>query len=182
MEDKYIKDFVIILVVILLIAFGIKSYSLYNKIEEVPSKSKYSNIALGEKLLGQIKNIETSIQDRKEFSFGVQKDPLEQNLIVRTREDLEEQWRLRIENMVRLESTIIPEHGKKRAAIAYKGSTKIYTVGDSFVKGKIIDIKKGEITYLYNGRKGKIKVTKLPEKPKAIKKNNKSRKNREYNW
>ncbi len=182
MEEKYLKDFIIALIVILLIAFGVKNVSLYNQVEEVPEKSQYSDIALDQELLSEIRNIENSIQDRKDFVFTVQKDPLEQNLIVKTIQDLEQQWRQKIEDMVRLESTIIPEQGEKKAAIAYQGKTNIYTIGDNFAKGKITDIALGEITYVYNGRENKIKVQKLPEKPKAIQEKNKSKKNREYNW
>lgn len=181
MEEKYLKDFVIAFVVILLIAFILKDASLLRKVEKVPSQSKYKDLALDDELLAQIKNIESSIQDRKDFTFTVQKDPLEQNLIVKTIKDLQAQWRYKIENMVRLESTIIPEIGEKRAAIAYKGVTRIYKKGDEFVKGKITDIKNGSVTYNYRGTEGTIKVKKLPEKPKEIQVN-KQDKNRQYNW
>ncbi|MCK4653182.1 MAG: hypothetical protein KAU01_01930 [Candidatus Cloacimonetes bacterium] len=183
MEKKYLKDFVIALVVILFIAFGIKDYNLYKKVEKIPSESKYKKIALSEQLLGQIHNIERSIKDRKQFVFTVTKDPLEQDLIVRTIKDLEKQWREDVENMVRLESTIVPEKGKKKVAISHKGKTKIYTVGDEFVYGKIIDIREGELTYLNHGKTRILKLQKLPEKPKEIlQSTKKTKKSREYNW
>ncbi|MCK4312563.1 MAG: hypothetical protein KAW88_07495 [Candidatus Cloacimonetes bacterium] len=183
MEKKYLKDFVIALIVILFISFGIKNYNLYNKVKEIPSESKYRKIALSEQLLVQIHNIEKSIKDRKQFVFTVTKDPLEQNLIVKTIKDLEKQWREEVENMIRLESTIVPEKGKKRAAISYKGKTIIYTIGDEFVSGKIIDIREGELTYLNHGQTGILKLQKLPEKPKEIlQTTKKSKKSREYNW
>ena len=181
MEQKYLKDFVISMVVILLVAFAIKDYYLYQKIRVVPSESKYKKLALSEKLLRQIQNIETSIQDRKKFVFTVTKDPLEQNLIVKTKKDLEKQWREKVEKMVRLESTIVPQHGSKRAAISFQGKTKIYKIGDKFVRGTIEDIKDGEVIYSYNGKKGTLKVQKIPPKPKEIRAT-KNKKNREYNW
>ncbi|RLC50230.1 MAG: hypothetical protein DRZ79_04730 [Candidatus Cloacimonadota bacterium] len=181
MEQKYLKDFVISMVVILLLAFAIKDYYLYQKVRVIPSESKYKKLALSVKLLKQIQNIETSIQDRKEFVFTVTKDPLEQNLIVKTKKDLEKQWREKVAKMVRLESTIVPQHGSKRAAISYDGKTKIYKVGDKFVSGVIEDIKDGEIVYSYKGKKGILKVQKIPPKPKEIR-TSKNKKNREYNW
>ncbi|MCD4797303.1 MAG: hypothetical protein K8R49_09090 [Candidatus Cloacimonetes bacterium] len=183
MEEKYLKDFIIALVVILLIAFGFKDHSLYGKIKKIPKESKYKKIALGDDLMKQIRNIERSIQDRKQFKFTVKRDPLEQDLIVKTIKDLEKQWKEEVENMVRLESTIVPEKGRKRAAISFKGKTKLYSIGDEFAKGKITDIREGKIIYMYNGRKGILKIQKLPEKPvEIVKKKTKAKKTRAYNW
>ncbi len=181
MEQKYIKDFVIAVVVLLLLAFAIKDYYLYLKTDEVPDESKYKKIALSEDLLGKIKNIERSINDRKQFVFSVTKDPLEQNLIVKTKQDLEKQWREEVENMVRLESTIIPEYGDKLASVSYKGSSTMYKIGDDFMKGKITDILPGEILYSYKGSTVSLKTQKIPPKPVEIS-TKKSKKSREYNW
>lgn len=181
MEEKYLKDFVIALVVILLIAFGVKDYYQKQKADAIPEQSKNAKLALSEELLSQIQSIEESIQDRKGFVFTVTKDPLEQNLIVKTRQDLEQQWREKIQAMVRLESTIITEHGKKIATIAHEGKTRIYSIGDSFKFGTITDIRNGEITFASNGRTGTLETKKLPAKPVEIQtKAGKSL--REYNW
>ena len=183
MEHKHLKDFVIITIIILMIAFGIKDYGLYHKVKKVPADSKFKKIALSEGLLTEIHNIERSIRDRKQFVFTVTKDPLEQNLIVKTIKDIEKQWREEVENMVRLESTIVPEKGKKRAAISYKGKTVIYGIGDEFIKGRITDIREGEITYIYQNTLGVLKLQKLPERPEEIKQTtSKTKKSREYNW
>ena len=123
MEEKYLKDFVIALVVISLIVLLIKDLNLYSKVKVIPANSKYENLALGEQLMEKIQEIETSIKDRKDFVFTVTKDPLEQNLIVKTIKDMEMQWKEDVENMVRLETTIVPEYGKKKAIISYKGKT-----------------------------------------------------------
>jgi len=181
MEEKYIKDFVIALVVLLLLAFAIKDYYLYKTGDDVPDESIHKKIALSEGLLGKIENIEKSINDRKQFVFGVAKDPLEQNLIVKTQKDLEKQWREEVENMVRLESTIIPDNGDKLATVSYQGMTKNYKIGDDFVKGKVTDILFGEILYSYKGTTASLTTQKIPPKPVEIR-SKKSKKIREYNW
>jgi hypothetical protein len=181
MENKYLKDFVIALVVLLILAFAINDYYLKKSASTVAEHSKYKEIALSDELLDRIHEIELSIQDRKKFVFTVIKDPLEQNLIVRTKQDLEKLWQEEIENTVRLEATIIPEMGDKLASISYKGETKHYTVGEKFEFGKITDIRPGEISYLYNGTNGVLALSKLPPKPIEIR-DQKSKKNRAYNW
>lgn len=182
MEEKYLKDLIIALIVILLIVFGVKCNSLYNDVKVVPHESKYKKLALSDNLFKQIQDIEQSIQDRKDFVFTVTKDPLEQNLIVKTIQDLEKQWRMEVENMVRLESTIVPEVGKKRAAISHKGQTILYTVGDDFFYGKIADIQEGKIVYTYKGTRNILEVQKLPDRPEAIQVESKDSNERKYNW
>ncbi|MEA2095471.1 MAG: hypothetical protein U9P73_02095 [Candidatus Cloacimonadota bacterium] len=182
MEEKYLKDLVIALIVIILIVLGVKCNSLYSDIKVVPVESKYKKLALSENLFTQIEDIEQSIQDRKEFVFTVTKDPLEQNLIVKTIKDLEKQWRQEVERMVRLESTIVPEVGKKLAAISHKGKTKLYSIGDNFFYGKITDIHKGKIVYSYKGRNNILALQKLPDKPEAISDDNEVAQERKYNW
>ncbi|MCK5051923.1 MAG: hypothetical protein KAS53_09390, partial [Candidatus Cloacimonetes bacterium] len=118
----------------------------------------------------------------KEFVFTVTKDPLEQNLIVKTIKDLEKQWRLEVERMVRLESTIVPEEGRKIAAISHKGKTKLYSIGDSFFYGKITDIRKGKIVYSYKGKDNILVLQKLPDKPEAIDNKDEVSQERKYNW
>ena len=182
MEEKYIKDLVIALIVILLIVLGVKCNSLYSDIKVIPDESKYKKFALSENLFKQIENIEQSIQDRKEFVFTVIKDPLEQNLIVKTIKDLEKQWRLEVERMVRLESTIVPEIGRKMATISHKGVTKLYSIGDNFFYGKITDIRQREIVYSYKGKDNVLNIQKLPDKPDAISNDDEISQERKYNW
>ncbi len=181
MDQKYLKDFVIALVVILLIAFAIKDYYLFQKVEKVPLESEYKKLALGDRLLDQIQDIENSISDRKSFVFKVDKDPLEQNLIVRTQKDLEEEWREKVESMVRLQSTIIPANGTEMAAVSYEGKTKIYKIGDDFIYGKVVDILEGELIYVFGGKRRSLTLERIPPKPVEIQKT-KSKKEREYNW
>lgn len=191
MEQKYLKDFVIVLVVILVLAFGIKASALSKTANDIPEESKYKKMALSEKLLGQIQEIDTSISDRKNFYFTVEKDPLEQNLIVKTQKDLVKQWKEKVESLVRLEMTIIPEVGEKKAAISYQGMTTLYGIGEKFelgskyaagAKGKIKDIQPGVITYSYNGKDYDMKLSKIPPKPAKLKTESKAKSEREYNW
>ena len=177
MENKYLKDFIIIVVVLLIIAFGWYDYYSYGKVEKIPQQSKYKKLALSEKLLDQIQSIEESIKDRKSFVFTVNKDPLEQNLIVKTIKDLEKQWREEVEKMIRLESTVITESGENLASIAHKGESNLYRVGDEFLGRKITRIEQGKINYTYRGTKGVLFVKELPAKPEAIENNNKKSKN-----
>ncbi len=182
MEEKYLKDFVVALVVIFFILLLVKDLNLYSKVSEVPQESQYKQLALGEELLQNIHNIESSIKERKDFTFTVSKDPLEQNLIVRTIKDLQMQWKEEVESMVRLETTIVPQVGKKKAVISHKGKTTIHEVGDEFVKGKITEINVGEISYTANGNQYTMQIQKLPEKPSSIKQATQSNRTREYNW
>jgi hypothetical protein len=185
MEGKYLKDFVIAMIVIFIILFIIKDMNLYSKVKDVKEESKYSEMALGDTLLIQIQGIETSIEERKKFDFTVNKDPLEQNLIVKTMQDLEMQWREEVEQMVRLESTIIPEDGTSKAVISYLGETKIYKVGDKFSEGTITEIRQGEISYKNNSKINIMKIEKLPEKPTVIQKKtskNDKKSKLEFNW
>ncbi len=180
MEKRYLKDFVIVLIVILLLAFGYFNFIQMGKVNKVPDESKYKKIALSQELLSQIQEIENSINDRKGFVFTVTKDPLEQNLIVKTQQDLEKQWREKIENMVRLTATILPENGKKLASIANKGENNLYSIGDNFVLGKIVDITEGKVVYNYSGKNYSITIEKLPPKPVEI--TDKKKSERSFNW
>ncbi|MBN1948541.1 MAG: hypothetical protein JW784_02240 [Candidatus Cloacimonetes bacterium] len=181
MEEKYLKDFVIAMVVIILLVFAVKDYYLQKKIKEIPLESSYKNLALSQELLMQIQEIEESINDRKEFVFTVTKDPLEQNLIVRTKRDLEKLWQEEVAGMVRLEATMITETGRKIAAISYGGETKRYEIGDSFEFGKIIDIRQGELVYQHGNKTSVLALQQLPPKPAEIRSDT-GTKSREYNW
>ncbi|MCD4819381.1 MAG: hypothetical protein K8S23_11885 [Candidatus Cloacimonetes bacterium] len=182
MKLSYVKDFVITVAVLVLLSFGIKNYYLYHKADRITEESKHKKIALSDVLLKQIQSIEQSIVDRKKFVFSVNKDPLEQNLIVKTQKDLEKQWKEEIENMVRLESTIIPTNGKKMASIAYKGRSYLYIVGDTFLKRKITNIQEGQVTYSFNGITKVMSLEKIPPKPVEIANKANNNKQRSYNW
>jgi len=182
MEHKYLKDFVISIGVLLILAYGTASYFLFNKVNKVPKESEYKKVALKKHLLDKINKIDLSIKDRKSFVFTVTKDPLEQHLIVKTKKDLEKQWREEVNNMVRLEYTMVVEDGSKMASVAYKGKSSTYKIGDDFFHGKILDVQNGKLIYTYYDQKKVMNLSKIPPKPIELQKNFKPNKNNEYNW
>ena len=181
MERKYLQDLIVTLAVILLIVIALKDYGQYRTARGIPGESRYKSIALGEQLLRQIRNIEESIQNRKQFVFTVTKDPLEQNLIVKTKKDLEKQWKKKVEDMIRLESTIVHESGARAATISHKGSTVLYRIGDAFLDGRIVAIEQGEVRYVSRGESHVLILQKIPPRPAEIRDREFS-KDREYNW
>ncbi len=168
MEGRYIKDFAIAIVFVMIIVFGVKDFLWYQKTEAFPLKPN-TELGIGDELKGEIEEIETSIQDRKSFRFTVVKDPLEQNLIVKTIVDIEKQWRREVEAQVRLAGTYITASGEQLATIEHQGVRKDYRVGDTFELGKITAISRGKITYNSNGYVGTLQLAPIPEKPSILK-------------
>ena len=181
MENKYLRDFAIVAILFAVIALGIKNYYLYNKEIKVPEQSRYKNLALSQDQLKQIQGIETSIDDRKNFVFTVTKDPLEQNLIVKTMKDLEQDWIDKVQSMVRLTATFISNDGSRYASISYKGKNLVYKVGDKIAGQKITKIGEANIKVMFNGGEKILKIQPIPDKPKALT-NPSIQKNREINW
>lgn len=177
MQDKYIKDFVIALSMIMLVVFLIQGVRLYQQANKVLPESKYKKIALSQKLIKQIQEIESSIQDRKMFVFSVVKDPLEQNLIVKTKVDLENNWKSMVESMMRLSATYSDSNGQRRATIAYEGKNYDVHVGDFIAGRKIIDIQQGRVYFSQGGVKGLLDLQPVPAKPVELQDNKKI-----YNW
>jgi translation elongation factor EF-Ts len=180
METRHFKDITVAVIVIVLFAFLLKSVSVVRTTEEVPSQSIHRDMAIDQDLLAQIQQIEESISDRKEFLFTVTRDPLEQNLIVRTRVDLEQEWRKKVEEMIRLAATYIDEHGNKKAAIAYQGKTNVYTVGDYIEQNRIAEIETGRITLVHQGIEQVLELKPIPPKPAQI--DDRARRTQEYIW
>ncbi len=168
MEGRYIKDFTIALIFLMLIAFGVRGYFLYNQSLEYPEQPD-RNKGISPELKKEIQDIEQSIQDRKDFVFTVVKDPLEQNLIVKTIVDIEKQWKKEVEGTIRLTGTYLVS-GEKIATIEYQGVRNDYHVGDMFEGRKIVDILKGKILYERGGKQGSLELAPMPEKPKALQK------------
>ncbi len=181
MENKYLRDFAIVAILFAVIALGMRDYYLYNKEVKVPKQSRFKNLALSKAQLKQIQGIETSIKDRKNFVFTVKKDPLEQNLIVKTMKDLEQEWIDKVQSMVRLTATFISNDGKRYASISYKGKNKIYKVGDKIAGQKITKIGEAYINVMFNGGTRVLKIQPIPEKPAELL-NPSLKKNREINW
>lgn len=181
MENKYLRDFAIVAILFAVIILGVKNYYLYNKEIKIPQQSRYKNLALSENQIKQIQGIESSIKDRKNFVFTVKKDPLEQNLIVKTRKDLEQEWIDKIQSMVRLTATFIANDGLKYASISYKGRNKVYKVGDKIAGQKITQIGEAKIKVMFNGSEKTLTIQPIPEKPKELI-NPSIKQNREINW
>lgn len=179
METRHLKDFSVAVVVIILFVFLLKTINVGRSVQEVPAESRYKDMAIDQQLLEQIQQIEHSIRDRMDFIFTVTRDPLEQNLIVRTRVDLEQEWRRKVEAMIRLAATYIDERGQKKAAIAYRGKTELYGIGDYIEQNQIIDIDTGRITLLYRGREQSLEITPIPPKPVQI---DQRARTQEYIW
>ncbi len=179
MESKYLKDFVIALVFIMLFVFGVRDYNFYKKAEAVSEESKYKNLALDDVLLKRIQEIETSIQDRKMFVFTVVKDPLEQNLIVKTQVDLQKQWEEMVASMMRLAATFVDSRGAKRAYISYAGKNWDVKAGDQIGDRKIVEIQQGRVYFTQGGMKGFIDVQPIPAKPASLDENKAAN---QYNW
>lgn len=168
METRHFKDLAVAIVVIILIVFLFKAVSVARTVIDVPDQSPYKDLALDQELIDQIQSIEDSITDRKSFVFTVTRDPLEQNIVVRTQVDLEEEWRREIEAMMRLAATYIDEHGNKRAAIAYQGKTELYGIGDYINDNRVVHIESGLIRLAQNGIEQDLEVKPIPPKPRQI--------------
>ncbi len=168
METRHLKDFSVAVIVIILFIFLLKTVSVVNTVQEIPVDSIHKDMAIDAQLLDQIQQIEYSIRDRMDFIFTVIRDPLEQNLIVRTRVDLEQEWRRKVEAMMRLAATYVDEYGNRKAAIAYRGKTELYAVGDYIEDNKIVDIDVGKITLLYQGHENILELKPIPPKPAKI--------------
>ncbi|MBW6515488.1 MAG: hypothetical protein K0B81_02590 [Candidatus Cloacimonetes bacterium] len=179
METRYIKDFTIAIIVIILFVFLLKTVNVVNTVQAVPVESRYKDMAIDAQLIDQIQQIEHSIRDRMDFLFTVTRDPLEQNLIVRTRIDLEQEWRRQVDAMIRLAATYIDENGNRRAAIAYGGETRLYAIGDSVNNNRIVDIDVGTVTLTYQGRESTLELKPIPPKPAQIDDRSRSQ---EYIW
>ncbi len=181
METRHIKDLTVGVLVIILIAFVFQMVSVIRTVNDVPEESIYKDLAIDQQLLEQIQQIEDSITDRKGFIFTVTRDPLEQNIVVSTRVDLELEWRRKVESMMRLAATYIDEQGNRRASIAYRGKMELYDVGDYIEDNRIVSIESGTITLAQNGREQILEVKPIPPKPAQIDTERRDRRE-EYVW
>jgi len=168
MEVRFIKDLAIALIFIILFAFAVKDYSAFKKVSSVPNQSKYSDISVNEELLGKIKVIEASIQDRKMFTFNVPTDPLRQDPVIKDKLDRLQEWENMVNNMVRLAATFVNEDNQTCAIIAYQGKSGIYRVGDTIAGRNIVEIKNGMLYYTSGGVRSTMTVQPIPPRPSGI--------------
>jgi hypothetical protein len=165
MEARYIKDLAIALIFICLFAFAVKDYSIYHKVNGVPSESIYSDISVNDSLITKIQLIESSIRDRKSFTFNVPTDPLRQDPVIKDKLDRLQEWENMINNMVRVAATFVDEDNNKVAVIAYQGKSGLYKVGDTIAGRRIDDVRDGTVYYTYNGMRSSMTVQPIPPKP-----------------
>jgi hypothetical protein len=165
MEARFIKDLAIALIFICMLAFAVKDYTIYHKVNSIPTKSKYSDISVNSELITKIQLIESSIRDRKSFTFTVPTDPLRQDPVIKDKLDRLQEWENMVNNMVRVAATFVDEDNKKVAVIAYQGSSGLYKVGDTIAGRRIDDIRDGTVYYTYNGVRSSMTVQPIPPKP-----------------
>jgi hypothetical protein len=168
MEARFIKDLAMALIFITLFAFAIKVYSIYRKVEAVPLESKYTDISVNEELIAKIKTIESSIQDRKNFTFRVPTDPLRQDPVIKDKLDRLKAWEDMVANMVRLAATFVNEDNETVAIISYQGKSGIYKVGDYIAGRHITEIKNGLVYYTAGGVRSYMTIQPIPPKPADI--------------
>jgi len=165
METRFVKDFALSLIVIILFAFAVKDYTIFKKVNSVPEQSKYKDISVNEELMDKIKTIEASIQDRKMFAFNVPTDPLRQDPVIKDKLDRIQEWESMVANMVRVAATFVNEDNEKCAIIAYQGKSTLYHIGDTVAGRRIEDIKNGQVTYSIGGIRAAMAVQPIPPKP-----------------
>lgn len=165
MQLRYVKDFAIALIVIILLAFGIRLYTVYYQVEAIPDKSIHSKESVSDTLLNKIKGIETSIQERKNFVFSTTRDPLRQGNIIKDKMDLEKEFEDMVRNMFRLSTTAIDENGNKIAYIEYQNAIHAAKVGDTVEGRRIVDIGERTMRYFYAGNTYTVELTARPPMP-----------------
>jgi type II secretory pathway component PulC len=168
MEARFIKDLALALIFICLFAFAVKDYTIYHKVDQIPQESKYTDISVNEDLINQIQDIESSIQDRKSFTFNVPTDPLRQDPVIKDKLDRLQAWESMVKNMVRVAATFINEDNQKVAIIAYQGKSSIYRIGDTIAGRHIDDINNGTVFYTYGGVRSSMTVQPIPPMPEDL--------------
>lgn len=168
MEFRFVKDLAIALIVIILGAFALKLSIIYNKTtdKKVPKNSIYNELSVSDTLMQKIRMIESSIQDRKMFTFTITRDPLKQDVVVKGKEDIEQEYEDMVKNMFRLASTSISQSGRKLAVIEYQDNKYYAEVGDIISGRRIVEIGSGYIKYNING--AVIVATAQPIPPKPV--------------
>lgn len=165
MQHRYVKDFAIALIFIVLFAMAIKLYTMYTKTQDVPAKSIHTEESVSDTLLNRIKTIENSIQDRKMFVFNTTRDPLRQGNIIKDQVDRMAEFEEMVRNMFRLSTTALDENGNKIAYIEYQDRIHGGRVGDVIEGRRITSIGESTITYYYGGQSYTTRVQPRPERP-----------------
>ncbi len=165
MQVKFVKDFAIALIVILLFAYAIRLYSMKMQEAKIAEQSKYTAKSVSDTLLNKIKTIESSIQDRKFFQFTTTRDPLRQGNVIKDKFDLAKEFEDMVRNTFRATGTYISEDtGKRMVNIEYQGNIYSGGVGDVIEGRKITWINEKNVGIYYGGPQT-LTVQKRPEMP-----------------
>nr|MDK2850428.1 hypothetical protein [Candidatus Cloacimonadota bacterium] len=151
MQYRFVKDFAIALIVILLGIMCIRLFVIDRVVANVPDSSIHVQETVTDTLMSRIRTIEKSIQDRKEFVFHVDKDPLRQGNIIKDNVDRMKEFEEMVRNMFRLATTAIDEYGNKIAYIEYQDALHEAREGEVVAGRKILEINEDNIRYSYGG-------------------------------
>ena len=165
MQLRFIKDFAIALIVIILFAMALRLLALNNSWKKVPEKSIHTAESVSDTLLNKIKTIENSIQDRKNFVFNSTRDPLRQGNIIKDKVDKEREFEDMVRNTFRLATTAKDQYGNKIAYIEYLNQLFEARVGDVVQGRRILDIGDSTLRYSYNGIVTTTELAPRPAKP-----------------
>ncbi|MCK9556909.1 MAG: hypothetical protein PHO85_00725 [Candidatus Cloacimonetes bacterium] len=151
MQTRFVKDFAIALIVILLGFLIIRLVIIDNKVSDIPDTSVYSRESVSDTLMARIRSIENSIQDRKNFVFKSGTDPLRQGNIIKDKADRAREMQEMIRNTFRLATTALDELGNKIAYIEYQDALHEARIGEIVAGRKIIEINEKSIRYTMGG-------------------------------
>ena len=152
MQLRYVKDFAIALIVLLLLAYAIRLYTINQVAKKIPDKSKYTNESVSDSLRTKIRLIESSIEDRQNYVFAITHDPLKQGNIIKDKFDLSKEFEEMVRNTFRPTGTYIDKDtGRRLVTIEFQD--RIYTgrVGDVIEGRRINAINEQSITIYYGG-------------------------------
>ncbi len=165
MQLRFVKDLAIALIVILLFALAMRLFAIERGWVKIPVNSIYTKESVSDTLLNKIKTIENSIQDRKMFVFGSNRDPLRQGNIIKDKADREMEFREMLLNTFRLATTARDDYGNKIAFIEYRGTLHEARIGQVIEGRKILNIDDNSIRYSYNGITSTTELAPRPSKP-----------------
>ncbi|MDD4309475.1 MAG: hypothetical protein PHO32_03780 [Candidatus Cloacimonetes bacterium] len=165
MQLRFVKDLAIALIAILLLAMGIRIFTIQRSWDNIPLKSVHSKESVSDTLLSKIKTIENSIQDRKMFVFSSNRDPLRQGNIIKDKTDREKEFEDMVLNTFRLATTASDEKGNRIAYIEYRGKLHEARIGETVEGRRIIDIGNNTVRYSYNGIVSTTELAPRPKKP-----------------
>lgn len=165
MQLRFIKDFAIALIVIILFAMALRLLALNSSWKKVPEKSIHTAESVSDTLLNKIKTIENSIQDRKNFVFNSTRDPLRQGNIIKDKVDKEREFEDMVRSTFRLATTAKDERGNKIAYIEYMDRLYEAKIGDNVEGRRILDIGDRTLRYSYGGSTITTELSARPARP-----------------